>query len=75
MSHVHRKAGPSGEPVLHFIMCPSRSQAEEQAKRASNNHQSPIHHSAHGPGQNPHYHPVDAQGEIKKNGAHYGYSS
>ncbi|CAF1684709.1 unnamed protein product, partial [Adineta ricciae] len=51
-----------------------RKEAEEQARRASNHHQSPIHHSAHGPGQYPHYHPVDANGEIKKDGTHYGYS-
>ena len=34
----------------------------------------PIHHTAHKPGQSPHFHPAKKDGTIKKDGAHYGYS-
>jgi len=32
-----------------------------------------VHHSAHEPGQRPHYHPTNKDGEIKKSGQHYCY--
>lgn len=32
--NVHRKAGPSGKPMLHFIMCSSRAEACESARQA-----------------------------------------
>ena len=32
--HVNRPAGPSGEPVLHFVMCDSRGSAKNRAEEA-----------------------------------------
>lgn len=73
MTSYNRKQGPSGELQQHFIECSSRAEARNRAKEASNHHKAPIHHTAHEPGQKPHYHPVDANGEIKKNGQHFTY--
>ncbi|CAF1099117.1 unnamed protein product [Brachionus calyciflorus] len=66
-----RGSGPSGKPDLHFILKNSRADAEEAAKRAGRGQ--PIHHTAHEPDQYPHFHPADRDGNIIKNGQHFGY--
>ena len=69
----NRKQLPSGQLEQYFIECKSRGEAKNQAQQASNHHKPPVHHTAHEPGQKPHYHPADAKGEIKKNGQHFTY--
>ncbi|CAG7831549.1 unnamed protein product [Allacma fusca] len=68
-----RKIGGSGKPHLHFILLPSRKAAENAARNAGKGN-TPVHHTAHKPGQHPHFHPADRSGNIIKDGSHYGYT-
>jgi len=67
-----RPSGPSGDPVLHFVQCNSRKEAKDRAQEAGEGNP-PIHHTAHEPGQQPHFHPADKDGNIYKDGSHYQY--
>ncbi|CAF1612562.1 unnamed protein product, partial [Didymodactylos carnosus] len=70
--NISRCAGPSGKPMLHFKLLPNRSKAEDAARSAGKGN-TPVHHTAHGSGQRPHFHPADRYGNIIKDGAHYEY--
>ncbi|CAF2973132.1 unnamed protein product [Rotaria sp. Silwood2] len=67
-----RGKSPSGKPGQHFHHSPSRAKAKDNAQNASGGNQ-PVHHTAHEPGQLPHFHPADRAGNIKKDGSHYTY--
>lgn len=68
-----RPMGPSGLPMQHFHLHPSRKLAEDAARTAGKGNP-PVHHPAHGPGQRPHFHPTDKFGDIFKDGSHYEYT-
>ncbi|CAF1396493.1 unnamed protein product [Rotaria sordida] len=70
--NIARCEGPSGKPMLHFRLLPNRKSAQEAAREAGRGNP-PVHHTAHGPGQRPHFHPADRYGNIIKDGAHYEY--
>jgi hypothetical protein len=67
-----RCTGPSGKPILHFKRLPNRKSAEDAARSAGKGN-TPVHHTAHEPGQRPHFHPADRYGNIIKDGSHYEY--
>lgn len=67
-----RKIGPSDKPVLHFVNHPNRKSAQEAAREAGKGNP-PVHHTAHKPGEKPHFHPADRNGEIIKDGSHHNY--
>lgn len=69
---VIRPTGPSGKPVQHFKQYPSRKRAQNAAQNAGRGNP-PIRHTAHKPGQSPHFHPSNRNGNIRKDGSHYGY--
>ena len=55
---VHRQVGGSGDPRVHFNHSPSQATAENRARSHSGG-RTPIHHTAHKPGQYPHFHPTN----------------
>lgn len=67
-----RGTGGSGKPRDHFINKNSRKEAENAARDAGKGNK-PIHHSPHKPGQSPHFHPADKNGEKINSGQHFGY--
>ncbi|CAF0896077.1 unnamed protein product [Brachionus calyciflorus] len=67
-----RGVGPSGKPMDHFQDKNSRKAAEDAARNAGKGNK-PIHHSPHKPGQRPHFHPADKNGEKLNKGQHYSY--
>jgi hypothetical protein len=69
---VHRQTGGSGDPRLHFHHSPSRTEAKDRARSHSGG-RTPIHHTAHKPGEYPHFHPANKDGKILKDGSHYQY--
>ncbi len=67
-----RCTGPSGKPMLHFKRFPNRKSAEDAARSAGKGN-TPVHHTAHEPGQRSHFHPADRYGNTIKDGSHYEY--
>ncbi len=68
---IIREATASGYPRSHFYWYNSRAEAEEAAK-CGKKHTNPVHHAR--PMQGPaHFHSVDADGRIIKDGKHYCY--
>jgi len=67
-----RGTGPSGQPKRHFDQSSNRKTAEDKARNAGKGNP-PVEHPAHKPGQNPHFHPTDKKGNIRKDGSHYEY--
>ncbi|OXA58773.1 hypothetical protein Fcan01_06382 [Folsomia candida] len=70
--NIGRKIGGSGKPVQHFKNLPNRKAAENAARNAGKGN-TPVRHTPHQPGQTPHFHPADRNGNIIKDGSHYGY--
>ncbi|CAG7831551.1 unnamed protein product [Allacma fusca] len=70
--NIGRKIGGSGKPQQHFPAHKSRKTAEDAARNAGKGNK-PVHHTAHQPGQSPHYHPADRNGNIIKDGSHHQY--
>ncbi|CAF1099196.1 unnamed protein product [Didymodactylos carnosus] len=66
-----RDLGPSGKPKRHFSPS-SRKDAKNAAQEAGKG-EPPIHHQAHKPGQQAHFHPADKDGNKVEDGSHYQY--
>ncbi|MBP6668247.1 MAG: hypothetical protein KA180_02285 [Gemmatimonadales bacterium] len=62
--------GPSGKPMVHNIDHPNRKAAKDAARNAGQG--APLHHPSPRVGD-PHYHPVDGDGEKIRDGTHYNY--
>jgi hypothetical protein len=69
-AHNARKLGPSGKPLLHFPFFKSRKDAYDAARQGGQG--KPVHHPNPTNGCS-HFHATDDNGEIIKDGIHYGY--
>ncbi|CAG7831552.1 unnamed protein product [Allacma fusca] len=72
LMNIGRKIGGSGKPQQHFPTYNSRKAAEDAARKAGKGNK-PVEHAPHQPGQSPHYHPADKNGNIIKDGSHHQY--